>query len=340
MIKIDRKVIRGIRSCRQKEHLHRYLQNAVELEHSTMPPYLTAMYSLVPGANDEIAALIQSIVIEEMLHMTISANIMVAVGGSPQINNPKFVPRYPAKLPMGIGEDLVVPIKRFSKHLVEHVFRKIEAPEDPIPVEGRAAREREYATVGEFYAAIQNKISDLGDKIFVVGAKSQVLSWFDDDLLFPIVSVESANKAIDIVVTQGEGTHASPFESPGQPAHYYRFGEIYHGKKIIKTETGYAYHGDPVPFDRKGVYPMIDNPSPSDYAPGSQVAMLSQAFSFSYSALLNALHQSFNGSPQTIDTAVALMYQLRLQAQTLMSTPIQQGKKRTAGPVFQYVTSQ
>ena len=62
---------------------------------------------------------------------------------------------------------------------------------------------------------------------------------------------------------------------------------------------------------------------------------------FAYSGLLNALHQSFNGSPKMIDTALGMMYQLSFTgSQTLMSTPIEQGGQRTGGPVFQYVTSQ
>lgn len=338
MLKIDPQIIRGIEACSCKEELHQYLQNAVELEHATIPPYLTAMYSLMPSKNDEITALIRSIVIEEMLHMTISANILVAIGGKPQINHKKFVPKYPGPLPMGIGQGLIVPIKAFSRALVKDVFMKIEEPEDPIPIrDGRVATSQDFATIGEFYAAIQLKIRELGNAIFVVGPERQVLSWFDSNLLFPIVNANSAIRAIDIIVIEGEGTHTDPFETPGVPAHYYRFGEIYYGKTLIQTPTGYAYGGVPVPFDEDGVYPMVDNPTQSMYSPGSYVAMLSKTFTSGYSSLLNALHQAFNGSPQMIDTAIGLMYQLRLQAQTLMSTPIEPGSTQTAGPVFQYV---
>ncbi len=73
MLKIDPKLIAGIEASTSKIDLYPYLQKAVELEHSTIPPYLTAYYSLKPGLNDEIAGLIRSVVIEEMLHMTISA---------------------------------------------------------------------------------------------------------------------------------------------------------------------------------------------------------------------------------------------------------------------------
>jgi hypothetical protein len=207
--------------------LRRYLQNAVELEHATIPPYLTAMYSLRPGTNEEISSLVRSVVIEEMLHMTIAANILVAIGGSPQINNPAFVPKYPGPLPMGIGGNLIVPIKAFSKDLVKEVFMEIEEPEDPIPVStSLAAEEPEFATIGQFYQEIQRKITELGDGIFTVGPERQVLTWFDSERLFPIVDVESANRAIETVVIEGEGTSTDPFEGDGEPAHFYRFGEM------------------------------------------------------------------------------------------------------------------
>lgn len=341
MLKVDRKIVQGVRSANKAQDLYSYLQSAVELEHATIPPYLTAMFSLMPDKNQEIARLIRSIVIEEMLHMTIAANVLIAIGGHPQINSPAFVPQYPGTLPMNIGNGLIVPIKRFSKDLVKDVFMVIEEPKDPIEVKTLRGAEQtdEFATIGEFYTAIQEKILEFGNDAFIVGPEQQVLAWFDSDKLWPIVDVRSANSAIELIKVEGEGTSRSPFESPGEPAHYYRFGEIYHGRKIVETaDGGYAYAGDPIPFDESGVYPMIDNPKPSDFEPGSEVARLSEIFSFDYSSVLNALHQCFNGSPQNINTAMGLMYQLRLDAQTLMQTPVREGCPETAGPVFRYVT--
>jgi hypothetical protein len=266
-----------------------------------------------------------------MLHMTIAANILVAIGGSPRINDPRFIVRYPGPLPMGIASDLTVPIKAFSRELVRDVFMRIEEPEFPEKLAEMALDEPGYATVAQFYRAIQEKICELGEDIFVVGAQRQVLSWFDRDLLFEIDGVESAIAAIEIVVIQGEGTPGNPDESPDVPAHYYRFQEIY---------LGYDELGNPIPFDPAGVYPMIDNPAPSNYDPGSHAAMLSTTFTYGYSNLLNALDQSFNGAPGAIDRAIGLMYQLRLQAQTLMATPIRRASAFTAGPVFTYVNTQ
>ena len=90
MIRVDPKFIEGVREPTCAADLHYYLQKAVELEHSTIPPYLTAMFSVKPGANRRIGELIRSIVIEEMLHMTISANILIAIGGGLQMLRVEF----------------------------------------------------------------------------------------------------------------------------------------------------------------------------------------------------------------------------------------------------------
>ena len=50
------------------DQLRNLLQQAVMLEHSTIPPYLCALYSIKEGTNLESAAIIQSVVMEEMLH--------------------------------------------------------------------------------------------------------------------------------------------------------------------------------------------------------------------------------------------------------------------------------
>src|SRR5687768_4726057 len=75
------------------------IQDAIKLEHSTIPPYLYALYSLKEGNNQGIIDIIQSVVIEEMLHMTLACNILNALGGTPEIDTPSFVPTYPGTLP-------------------------------------------------------------------------------------------------------------------------------------------------------------------------------------------------------------------------------------------------
>jgi Ferritin-like len=316
------------------------LQNAVELEHSTIPPYLTAIFSLKPGTNRRIGELIRSIVIEEMLHMTISANILIATGGSPQINTSNFVPKYPGPLPMNIG-GLTVGIEAFSIPLTEDIFMAIEEPENPIPV--KMAATEEFATIGAFYDAIQAKIRELGDGIFVnTTAPPQVVSskWFSEQKLFVITDVESACRAIELVKIEGEGTSATPFQKPGDPAHYYKFGEIVAGREIVRTPDGYAYAGEAILFEPSGVWPLKPNCKIADFPVGTQARTRIEQFAYGYSTLLNALHETFNGDPSRLDAAIGMMYDLRVLATALMQTDVGDGSGLTVGPSYEFVRVQ
>src|SRR5687767_925385 len=131
MITIKRELFEALESG-DKQAVLSALQQAIELEHSTIPPYLYALYSLVPGKNDSIAEIIESVVVEEMLHMTLVSNILNALGGSPQIDSPDFVPDYPGPLPGSVESQLIVGLAPFSIDLVHDVFMTIEEPEDPL----------------------------------------------------------------------------------------------------------------------------------------------------------------------------------------------------------------
>ena len=65
------------------ESLREHLQWAIELEHFTLPPYLCALYSLDAIRNPEASEVVASVLVEEMLHMTLAANLLNAVGGRP-----------------------------------------------------------------------------------------------------------------------------------------------------------------------------------------------------------------------------------------------------------------
>jgi hypothetical protein len=146
------------------------LQQAIELEHSTIPTYLYAAYSLeggYEGVNKAIYTLIMSVVIEEMLHMGLACNILNALGGSPQINKPGFIPTYPGPLPGGVETGLIVPLEPLSSDLVKNTFMGIEEPENPWDFAAtNAALESEYITIGGFYGAIKTQIYLAGDSIF------------------------------------------------------------------------------------------------------------------------------------------------------------------------------
>ena len=302
------------------------LQSAIKLEHATIPPYLYALYSLDAGKNRQIADILQSVVVEEMLHMTLASNVLNALGGAPEIDTPNFIPTYPGPLPGGVEADLTVNLAPFSMTQLK-TFLRIEEPEDPLVYRSLAANPVEsHVTIGQFYTAISDAIATLGDGAFVNPPRNQV----GPDLMresVVVVNVATAQQAINTIIEQGEGTTTSPLEGGGivdAPAHYYRFMEIQKGYQLVADTAapgGYAYNGAPIPFDPTGVYPVTTNPALCPYPPGSVQASANNNFNYTYTSLLSALHALFNGdaSQNRMNIAIGLMMSLKGQAKAMMA---------------------
>jgi rubrerythrin len=325
------------------EGLYRALQLAIELEHSTIPPYLYALYSLNPARNASIYALIFSIVTEEMLHMSLACNILNAIGGKPVIDRAKFIPQYPGPLPGSVEQGLIVGLSGFTKPLVKDTFMVIEEPEDPLnfPVrEDMLAEVPPRKTIGMFYDRIKKEIIDISKhrNIFTGDRRKQLTAGFTD--LIAVTDVDSAVQAINLIVEQGEGTTTWPLDPQDEPAHYYRFAEIYYGKTLIRNlnphpgEPAFVYGGEPIPLDPKGVTPLVTNPKASQYPAGSQAADTNNNFNFTYTSMLKSLHQVFNGQPDRIAPAVQLMESMKLQVRYLTTIEVSNGLY--AGPSFEY----
>jgi hypothetical protein len=342
MLKIRSDIVHSIRAARQASDLYEYLQGAIELEHATIPAYLQALYSIKHDQNTIIAQLIRSIIVEEMLHMTIAANVLNAIGGSPVINKPDFVPIYPGPLPLNVHEGLQIGLAPLSKPLLQSVFMEIEMPEDPqdFPVKLLALPTTGYATIGLFYAAIVDKLKEMGNKIFTGRPVRQVVdnTWFPDSELFAIHDVASAARGIDIIVRQGEGTSKDPLEGDGKPAHYYRFAEIFYGRRLVPDPTvreKYSYSGAPILFDLAGIWDMVTDPKVQNYPAGSTTRAYAERFNGIYTSLLNSLHLAFNGQPKHLSQAIGGMYELRLAAEALIEIRDSSTGKQAA-PTFEY----
>jgi Ferritin-like len=319
--------------------LTKALQQAIELEHATIPTYIYALYSIKPGANLAIAGLVRSIVLEEMLHMSLACNILNAVGGSPIIDNPKFIPTYPGRLPGSVETELIVPLARFTVDLVANVFMVIEEPEDPLnfPVKPLELAPAAPLTIGSFYREIEAQIKAQGEAIFTGDPKRQVTHAFPAAELFAVTDVNSAVKAIELIVEQGEGTKRSPLDQEHELAHYYRFAEIYHGRTLERDPSapdGFSYSGPPIPFDPAGVWPAILNPKTTTYPAGTKGHNACLNFNYGYTSLLKSLHATFNGQPGQLPAAIGLMESLKEQAINMME--IELGDGTNAGPSFEY----
>lgn len=341
MIRLQRSMIAGlVGPDPQVQAVLDSLQNAIKLEHATIPLYLYAMYSLDPVKNPEIASIIHTVVIEEMLHMTLASNVLNALGGSPRIDAPGFIPTYPGPLPGGVQSDLNVNLAPFSMKQLD-TFLHIEEPEDPLNFPSAFA-EAATITIGQFYAAISTAIGNLKGNPFVNPPRNQV----GPDLMresVAVVDVATAQKAINTIVEQGEGTTTSPGEVVGgRYAHYYRLMEIKKGHRLVEVpgavrpEDKYAYAGKPITFDPAAVYAAPTNPAVNGYPAGSAQAFANDNFNYTYTGLLLALHALFNGQATAalFDRTIGLMMSLKGQAKAMMS-----GIPNPAvvtGPSFQY----
>jgi len=333
------------------------VQQAIMLEHSTIPPYLFALYSLKAGQNTEISALVKSVVMEEMLHMALASNILNAIGGEPVINKPGFIPQYPAdKLPGGVHSGLVVPLAKFSKELLEQVFMVIETPEDPLQfphIETHIDTNGELGysmTIGTFYKLLNQKLERLETQvknqdptatIFTGDTSKQLAGGFGGDLI-AVTDLASASQAINTIIEQGEGTSTTPMDDHDEPAHYYRYEEIVKGNKLIASGDSYAYAGDPIPFDETGVYNLMENPSVQKYTDllgkdpaASRALNACNTFNYTYTSLLNSLHLTFNGDKGQLRTAIGVMESLKQLMIDMADITLADGT--AAAPSFEYL---
>jgi rubrerythrin len=312
------------------------LQQAIELEHSTIPLYLYALYSLDPKINGEIAAIIKSVVIEEMLHLTLAANVLNALGGSPVLDAPGFIPTYPGPLPGGVEDQLQqVQLAPFSFEQL-NVFLTIEEPEKPIIIpEALFAAAATPVTIGSYYRRIMTEIQNIDDSEFAQAPRNQIGPDAIDGSIV-VVDKTSAIKALEIIIDQGEGTPQTPLEmGSDEPAHFYRFQQILKKKKLIpapgKTPP-WVFGGAPISLDPKGVYNVPINPSRQNYT-GAQL-FACDTFNYTYTNLLKSLHTALNGSPSELDNAIGLMMALKTQAKAMMSG--YPDPNVVTGPTFEY----
>jgi hypothetical protein len=319
------------------------LQAAIELEHGVIPPYLYALYSLVPGANDAVAGTLRSVVNEEMLHLALAANLLNAVGGRPALGTPRMLPRYPGPLPGTVDDGLLVGLAPFSVALVRDVFMRIEQPEHALGFGSPGASASDPLTIGQFYRRIRTTLVSLGEGAFTGRRHHQVTTNLMPGTV-PVTGVASACQAIDTIIDQGEGTLSSPMEVTGPDvAHYYRFAEIVYGRRLIRNPAAgpatppdqrYLYDGAPVPVDPSAVRGAPVNPTMAGYPAGSAARQACQAFNYSYTSLLKALHAAFNGTPRELTSAIGLMGSLQQQALDMMSGVTTGGVP--AGPTFEW----
>lgn len=237
------------------EDLRAHVALATKVELTTIPPYLYAMYSIIDQESDA-ARLIASVVVEEMLHVSLTANLTLAIGGEPDFGY-DVIPRYPCVLPHHTPE-LPVALERCSRELIRDTFMTIESP----AAKGAPPEGDEFETLGQFYLALELAIDRLDDgSLFAFNQEERQLSDAsfyspvrfdaqDSGGLTLIDDRESADRALGIIIDQGEGLSDRKWADEGHQelTHFHKFRRLAHGKAPIGA-----------------VYPVVANPSSKSF---------------------------------------------------------------------------
>lgn len=296
-----------------REQLLHLLAEAAEVEHTLMCSYLYAAFSLKragePGVSqvqgealERWRTAIIDVAVEEMGHLVIVANLTVAVGGRPHFGRPAF-PVAPGYFPSGVA----VRLTRFDAETLEH-FILLERPqgmegEDGASfVQGDYVREQarpglmpsaqDYATIGHLYDAIRANLRVLdkrlgSETVFLGGAAGQVgPEVMELEGVRPIACLADAERAIDVVVEQGEGSTTGREDS-----HYRSFLKI-------RDELDQLTSSDP---DFMPAWPVAESPvlrRPTEpegrvYVDAPEAARLLDFACATYGLLLRCLVQSF-----------------------------------------------
>jgi len=270
-----------------REELIFLLTEAAEFEHTVMCSYLYAQWSLKRGEHegvtaDELQAIgrwrasMRSVAMEEMLHLSLVNNLLAAIGAAPHLARPEF-PVARGRFPADVDFHLVP----FDEDTVEH-FVFLERPEG-IDIEDGAGfvhesryprvvstellspTPREYRSQGHLYHGIAQAIRRLAEKIgeqglFVGHGEAQLgQGEFPLPGLFAVRDVDSALRAIEEIVTQGEGAPAHREDS-----HYARFASIRDEyAKLRAARPGF-----------RPAHPAAVNPVLTEYAQGRTVTRI------------------------------------------------------------------
>lgn len=317
------------------EDLRVHLQFAIGLEWATIPAYLAALYSIPDGDNTAASGVIQSVVIEEMLHMALAANVLNAIGGEPStapvedvpapgtVSSP--VPVFPGQIPF--LPTIELHLRRFSPEALD-LFLEIEHPASETP----ACPDVGYGSIGAFYHAICVALEDENicpDSLFEEFAETRGHCQIRPQdfyggagVLHEVTCRQDAVRAIGKIVTQGEGISESVLHEKadergvavsrlGIPvgdddvlrdgwkmySHYARFREIRAERHYRPDQDiGQRPAGAVLPVDWDRVYPMATDPgNPDKDYSGTDVEAALHSFDVTYTTLVDDLYAAFNG---------------------------------------------
>jgi len=332
-----------------REALQEAAQLALEVEFTTIPAYLSALYSIAQPSSDAYQ-LLRSVVVEEMFHLNQAANLLIGIGGLPRLTG-DATPSYPTYLPKANKATTpFIGLVEASTNVFANVFAAIEAPAPPLA----PPQPDQYDTIAQLYEALRRGLhSYRGPQLFTPNPKGRqrtdiYLGKFGGKPV-AVTDMASADFGIQQIVQQGEG-HA-PFGKPLDPQQ--KWGTYnYYGMRsdgtygpILGTplESTHFVKFRTIALDTAN-FPktraIVSNPKLDDFSNG-EAREKAKAFDIAYSVLLKALEATFRADPDPMfgasdpyfGVALPLMHDVMPSlALSLMSTPALENGDPDVGP--------
>ncbi|MFF2808387.1 ferritin-like protein [Streptomyces sp. NPDC058000] len=381
-----------VKEITTREQLVKHLYAAAQVELSTIPPYLFAAYSIktkgysqwAPGKG-ALRTLI-GVAIEEMLHLCLVRNVMIGIGAGDRIRfcDQKFVPTYPSDLKHR-KPDLKLELAPLSDALVRDVFLAIEKPSVPVPellsagqvLEDGIVYENEdaiqYASIGELYKRIIKGLEDLSksgkisfgtgeelEKRKLVQYKRAYWNEYGGGRTIVVENLETAKKALNTVIDQGEGADPTKGTVPLDPAnprpgleeytHYVRFQRMLKHIEGIGIVDGTREGSVNIESDDAVRHYAVPNPHVADKNITDAAKKLMRLFNASFTYMLRLLDQLYATPMNDVDgdghsnryhmerVFIALMQGVLYPVAELMMRRATDDNGRAVGPSFEFHT--
>nr|VWO96715.1 Uncharacterized protein [Ganoderma boninense] len=307
-----------------KDDLVKHLKTGMQVELGTIPLYFCALYSIKRDNGQwgsKARANILAVAEQEMLHLALAGNMLRALDGKQLLYDESFMPKYPSHI---LYDKIDMELRPADKKNLD-CFLKIEAPFMPAPVLGGEPEPFDtllpsYNSIGEFYKELQHGILEVSkdDPHLFSSNKEQQFTGaeFFDERMTVVVDIQTALKALETIVDQGEGSIGVP------DSHYTIFVELYHRRK------------EWVCID------YVDKPHTSDYKSRELAYRLSLAVDASYCYLLQTIdrcwaEESASKRTQLFRNIHRIMIEILSPVAHVLVEQVVEGEKHAA-PCFEF----
>jgi hypothetical protein len=347
-----------------REALIYMLCQASELEHAIMCQYLFAAFSLKQAVDEGLSAAqleaverwrqtVSHVATQEMLHLALVQNLLCSIGGAPHLSRPNL-PAPAGHYPAGV----MLTLLPFGEVALRH-FMYLERPEGMSLEDstGIAAVERavpvieagdivprlqDFATIGHLYRSVEEGFHHLLGKygsarLFCGPPRAQATTAdFGWPELVSVTDMDSAQKAIDTIIEQGEGPRGD-----WKAAHFGQFVSILDEYLEMRSQDPTFEPARPVlaanvrPPERGIAVPLITDRT---------TARCTDLFNVSYEVLLQVLQRYFAHTGESdaqlgvlANVAVDLMFNaIKPLGQLITRLPVGPNQPdMTAGPSFE-----